>query len=190
MDILINDKSYNKVMDAIALPIFSESARKRILSNLTLAYENTVRKELLNLTIEDDDLYWEVPNNLHHFNTKRQNLFSEFASVVEAGKYLFELRNEIKALPLQVKDKTETALIEEIKNNVLSELKTKENSHLDVSKKLDEVLQTNGMCVSVGGHMVHTHKASFPRFFWYLNGEVTALSKIMYIAEQLKKQNS
>lgn len=181
----------DKALDLFNKGFTTKSAQKESLRYLNLAFEvlrKKVNHDLLNRrdagTISDDDmqpLYWLLPYDLHQFNEKKHihPFNGDYAEIFEEMKYLKELRNTIKDAPIErvvSPEKEYKEKAEKIEKS-LKELFEHAMQEYDRALRLAEIF--GRVPVSVTPHYVHRDGGRFVRYFYFVNGKLTALNTII-----------
>lgn len=177
-------KTKEEVLEAYNNGFTSMAARKRCLDTLRKIYDDiadAMRKELLrqrglleseSAQAEMTNLYYDLPE-LHNWRSKHNEEYKSFATEVVEINQLVELRNKIKAANIVPKPEPKQKLLTD---SILKMLEGKRGM-VDLSSRL-------GLSVAVNVHHVSAHdKADYTRCFYYLNGEITSLHKIVAIIQ-------
>jgi hypothetical protein len=135
-----------------------------------------------------NELYYAVPSYLSNWTKKKEKMFSEFSEFSDYVEAMHSLKAEYTAIKnAEIGVDNSVSVEDEIKaelKTILDEQKEKCIEGKDFSDKF------SGMKVTVNAHYVYRNGKSFIRCFWYLNDTVTALDKIIKIAEKIKREKS
>ena len=131
-----------------------------------------------------ESLYY-CPHNITGFNQKKIELFKpHFPEETEKIEALIAIRKSIKETEIKPIEKETPAEVKVLKT-IKEIMETRKVSFI---KGLELVNIFGKLNVSTNVHQViNQHGTVFPRCFFYLNGQMTALSTILAIAEETKK---
>ena len=195
--------------NALDAGFLSEAARKRALDDVNRAYDFIVRQvhgeqlayfhalphdEIGRVMLDGDalvehdrihNLYYDIPA-LHVVKDKHFAAYAEWPCF-EAARDLVALRGAIKAAGIVKHERpVNETKAEEVRKYVA---KTLEERKAQFVHEVELAHIFGGLRVSVNAHWVYGHKgARFIRYFYYLNGEFTALNMIMAVAQQYERE--
>lgn len=131
-----------------------------------------------------NELYWGVPNYLHHWNAKKSEMFSTlFLDEVKEVEFLKEALVSVKETEI-VKDYKETSKEKSIINGIKDYME-RQQKNMIFGEKLVEYF--GKLPVSVNAHYVTNDKGTtFVRCFFYMYGKLTPLNTIISIIEKQK----
>ena len=179
----------------------SEAARKEALRNVSSAFE-IIRAAVTDAILAErgplasaegtdaqqalTNIYYDMPFNLHQIRDQHFAVYAAYPEF-EQVRDLIEFRNAIKAAEIIRHERpANEARVEAIRKSIFDQMAARKEKYV---RELDLAHHFGGMRVSVNAHMVYGHKgAVFPRYFFFLNGEFTALQTIMAIADQLERE--
>lgn len=185
---------FNRLLDK-ATELFnagftSKAGQKAALDNLNRAYDlqkEAIHNILLTEAREDrgenwNSLYWGIPD-LHNWKAKHSEMFKTFVLQVSAIEQLVELRTAIKGAVIVPPAKDETKVITAAVRKSMIEIMEKRQADFAYGCKLHDIF--GKLPVSVNAHWVrNSHGTEFIRYFFYLNGHLTALNVIIAIMQE------
>ncbi len=179
-------------LEALNAGFASVAAQKRALDNVSRAFDlckSSIQNALLaDRSIGGDnwrELYYNVPA-LHNWK-ERHAADYEFSGVTATVAELVDLRNAIKAAPINFVAKPEPSPFQVRAEKTIAEIIERRGAQYLRALDLSEIF--GGLMVSVNTHVVHGHKgAVFYRSFYYLAGEFTPLNIIIAAAEELSRR--
>jgi hypothetical protein len=171
--------------------------KKRCLEDVSRAYDvarHLISDGLLNLrstgAMTDEDmqpLYWAVPFQLNHYRPKHSDMFRGFfPEAVETIEYLVQLREQVKAQPIvkvAPKVSVEQAIKVEYIEKTLAQIFAYNMAQYERGLKINEVF--GGLHVSVTPHWVFRDGGKFIRYFYFMEGKMTALNTILAVMQTI-----
>ncbi|AZS26374.1 hypothetical protein [Vibrio anguillarum] len=195
----IYEDKLDKAVVAFNEGFTSQAAKKRTFDLINCAYDflkTQFQDEILALRNQATDdgkknelteLYWSIPY-LHNWKDKHDSLFSLYPSFIEKMNKLVSLRLAVKESEIlpSMKAKTDIDKKTEQVHQTVAEIMEKRRQQYVEGLELAQLF--NGLNVSVNAHEVVNDKGTrFIRYFFYLNGKLTALNMIMAIAYEHHK---
>ena len=184
----------NDVLAGLDKPFTSMAEQKRALDVVARAYEklrDSVMDRILAELPESDErhtLYWGVPSNLRYINSMEMETYAPFGFA--PVEQLIELRNQVKATPIVKPERvSETQRrIAAARQSIVEEMERRKARYVEA---LELGRLFGGLRVTVNAHWVRNqHGTEFLRYFFYLDGRLTALQIIIAIAEQLEREKA
>jgi hypothetical protein len=179
-----NSKSSQKQAIELVSREYEEIRGKMMNSILDMRDNETLNKD------EAHELYWGVPNNLHHFKEKHartyQELFPEEITEIGELKVLRETfkNTEVKKVQVNNEEKEKKEQVEKTIQEIL-ELRGKQ---FDEGMILAE--HFDGLPVSCNAHLVtNQYGTQFVRCFYYMAGKLTPLNVIIAVAQEHARKN-
>jgi hypothetical protein len=178
----------------------SEAGRKRALEALSRAYDEirefTMHAMLAARTPETYEAitedYYSIPFGLHQVRDAHFETAAKYTTEFQTVEELVLLRNAIKSVAITpvVKVAKTSPRMEAMKKSFLEMMEAKKkNFDAAVSSANYTVANEHVPHVSIHGHWVCGHKGTnFVRYFWYLNGTVTAENTIAAVFQKLEDE--
>ncbi len=171
----------------------SKAAQKNALDDLNRAADdvrNDVHNGLLAIARDDradnwNDLYYSFPA-LHVWKAKHADAYAAYPEAVSRMNRLAELREAIKAAPINapVRDAGKER-VETVRKSLIEIMEARKASFVE-GVRLVEVF--GKLPVSVSAHYVTNDKGTtFLRHFFYLNGKLTALNVILAVLDATRE---
>ena len=190
-------KYVNAVIESLHKGFRSITSKKLAINYLNTAYEEL--RNLINITILDqshyenekllplwDNLYWNIPSYLRHWNEKwSQDIINAMPELTDIVSRI----NDIHALSLEVKGAVfytpQTNQVSEFKSRIRNTIKQemeKMNSNYAYAMQLKSIF--GKIPVYINAHIVRNqYGTEFVRCFYYLYGKIVKLSSIIAIMQ-------
>lgn len=191
---MTNSERIAQALIAIETGFPSLAAKKRTISSLSFVYDEISReyRSILNRMEEEDALtrerfevlYWELPMSYHLLRQHHINSVASInAEIADRFEALAGVMESIKATEIVGVVHTHSPVETRLRAKIANALKSQVTARIDYSQDFA------GMAVTATAHIVDgANGTQFQRVFFFLDGEITALHKIIALAEEHERR--